>query len=179
MNLSELSSQASTSCVLLWGMQDGSVQMTVPSTVKLFFNPTDHCSRALSATLCIQMRSVAFYPCVGAFLTLHGALNQYLEDINTFFEVLNWKKLVVEDPAPVGNPDTTKFSVRTGLLLEKSISPLRSVSAHISNLFFSTLEPTRSAGFFERLHGRLSHHPARGLGSKPIESNGAHIGQSG
>ena len=58
--------------------------------------------------------------------------------------------------------------MRTGLLLEKSISPLRRVRAHISNLFFSTLEPTRSAGFFELLHERLSHHPARGLGSKPI-----------
>ena len=91
------------------GMQDGSVHMTVPSTVKLFFNPTNHCWRALSAILCIQIREVAFYPCVGAFWTLHGALNQYWEDINTFFEVLNWKKLVVEDPSPVGNPDTTKF----------------------------------------------------------------------
>lgn len=86
---------------------------------------------------------------------------------------------MVEDPAPVGNPETKRVLMRTDLLFEKSISPLRSVSVHISNLFFSTLEQTRSAGFFVLLHGRLSHHPARGLGSKPIESNGAHIGQSG
>ena len=85
---------------------------------------------------------------------------------------------MVEDPAPVGNPETKRVLMRTNLF-EKSISPLRSVSVHISNLFSSTLEPTRSAGFFVPLHGRLSHHPAWRLGSKPTESNGAHISQSG